>query len=117
MNSGMKNGGMPPTLSGDSIGAGEHDEDARRRFRRSDIDVLDHRVRVRRQHRHAKALPGQRKIGDILAGAGGKALIFDAADGLSDAEFRHDPFSHRRTDAFPSAAGTAWFKHRSRRRP
>ena len=79
-------------LVGNSIGAGEHTDDARRRFRGSHVDAFDHRMRVRREHRHAIALARQHKIADILAPAGGEALIFDPADSLSDAEFRHrDP--------------------------
>jgi hypothetical protein len=85
-------------------GAREHAEHAGRRLRPRGVDALDHRMRMRRQHRHALALPRQRKVGDELAGPGGEALVLDAADGLADAEFAR-----------------RWFalsvKHRKPRRP
>ena len=85
----MKNGGMPLTLSVTASDTGKHADNARRCFGRSHIDALDQRVRVRRKHRHAIALARQHEIADILAGAGGEALILDPADGLSDAELCH----------------------------
>ena len=44
---------------------------------------------MRRQHLHAVALAGKDQIADIFTGAGGKTLIFNAPDSLSDAEFCH----------------------------
>ena len=85
----MKNGGMPPTLSVTASAPVSTHSTPGAAFARVDIDALDHRMRVRRQHRDAVALPRQRDIGDELTGAGGEALILDAADGLSDAEFAH----------------------------
>ena len=42
---------------GQRVGAGEHAQHAGRRFRPRGVDAPDHRVRVRRQHRDAMALP------------------------------------------------------------
>ena len=53
-------------LVGHGIRAGEHAEHARRGLGGGHIDALDERMRVRREHRHAIALPRQRQIADIL---------------------------------------------------
>ena len=113
----MKNGGMPPILSVTASAPVSTTSTPGAAFAAADVHALDRRMGMRRKHRYAITLPRERKVADILAGAGGEALIFDAADGLSDAEFRHDPFSHRRTRRSRAPSGPQWLKHKRRRRP
>ena len=76
-------------LVGRGIRAGEHAKHTRRGFGCSGIDPLDDRMRVRREHRNAVALPRQRQISDELSRPGGEALILDTANRLSDPELAH----------------------------
>jgi hypothetical protein len=62
------------------------------RFRR--IDRLDARMRVRRHHHHAVALPRQRNVVDKAAAPSDEPLVLDAADRLTDTEFVHGYVHH-----------------------
>src|SRR5690606_15884582 len=60
------------------------------------VDRLDARMRMRRHHHHAVALPRQRDVIDIAAASRDEALVLDPAHRLADAELV-DRRIHRRT--------------------
>ena len=86
----MKNGGMPPILSAAASAPVSTQTTPGAAFAALTSTRLITRMRVRRQHRNAVALPRQARCRrHNWPDAGGEALILDAADRLSDAEFAH----------------------------
>ena len=63
-------------LGVDKILAGEDVDDARKLFRRRNVDALDLRMRMRRTQEIRVGRPGEGQIVDIATGAGQEATVY-----------------------------------------
>ena len=82
-------GGEAAELLRDGIGAGKDTQHPRRGLGLGDVDAGDAGMGVRREHRHAMALPGQADVIDIAPLPEQEALVLDPPHSLSDAELGH----------------------------
>jgi len=78
-----------PRCSARDIGAGEHQQYARRGLRLGHVDLPDARMRMRREDIHPVAHAGQDDVVDIASRSGEEALVLDAPHRLPNSELRH----------------------------